>query len=47
MASAVRVGSKPSSAANQLEHPALDAAGVIDPVESSIDPKLHLAPELF
>jgi hypothetical protein len=28
----------------KLEHPAFHAAGVVDPVESRIDPELHLAP---
>src|SRR5712671_4693947 len=32
---------------DQLEHPAFHAAGLVDPVESSIDPELHLAPKLL
>jgi hypothetical protein len=32
---------------DQLEHPAFDAAGVVDPVERSLGPELHLPPKLF
>ena len=31
---------------DQLEHPAFRAAGLVDPIEGSVDPELHLAPKL-
>jgi len=32
---------------DQLEHPAFHAAGLVGPVESRIDPELHLASEFL
>jgi hypothetical protein len=32
---------------HQLEHPAFHAAGLVDPVESSINAELHLSPKLL
>jgi len=32
---------------NQTQHPAIDAAGLVDAVEGAVDPELHLPPELL